>query len=157
MALQTSGEISVDVPRDAAFAFLQDPHRLAACIPGCHDLREIGANRYAAVLTTRVAFLTLSFNVTIEILRMQAPESIEAGISGDAIGIVGHVSATASVRLTDEGGQRTMIRHATEIALTGKLGGLGQPVFRSTSAHLAREFGANLKHALEAKATGTPA
>ena len=150
MALQTSGEITVDVPRDAAFAFLQDPHRLAACIPGCRDLREIGPSRYAAVLSSRVAFMTLSFNVTIEILRLEAPDAIDAAITGDAIGLVGHVSATASVRLTDEGGQRTTIRYATDVALTGKLGGLGQPVFRSTSAQLAREFGANLKKALEA-------
>jgi len=150
MAVETSGETLVDVPRDVAFAFLQDPYRLAACIPGCRDLRDIGPNRYAAVLTSRVGFMTLSFTVTIEILGMQAPESIDAAIVGDAIGLVGHVSATASVRLADDGGQRTMVRYATDIALTGKLGGLGQPVFRSTSAKLAREFGANLKKALEA-------
>lgn len=157
MSLQTSGDISVDVPRDAAFAFLQDPHRLAACIPGCRDLREIGPNRYAAVLASRVAFMTLSFNVTIEILRLEAPETIEAAITGDAVGLAGHVSAAATVRLTDEGGQRTTIRYTTDIALTGTLGGLGQPVFRATSAQLAREFGANLKQALEAQPTGMPA
>jgi carbon monoxide dehydrogenase subunit G len=157
MAVETSGETSVDVPRDTAFAFLRDPHRLAACIPGCRDLREIGTNRYAAVLTSRVGFMTLSFNLTIEIVGIQAPESIDAAIVGDAIGLVGHVTATASVRLADAGGQRTIVRYATGIALTGKLGGLGQPVFRSTSAQLAREFGANLKKALEALPTGTPA
>lgn len=157
MSLHTSGDISVDVPREAAFTFLQDPHRLAACIPGCRDLREIGANRYAAVLSSRVAFMTLSFNVTIEILHVEAPHAIEAAITGDAVGLAGRVSATAAVRLTDEGEQRTLIRYTTDIALTGKLGGLGQPVFRATSAHLAREFGANLKQALEAQPTGTPA
>jgi len=156
MALQTSGEITVDVPRDTAFAFLQDPHRLAACIPGCRDLRAIGPNRYAAVLSSRVAFMTLSFNVTIEILRVQAPDAIDAAITGDAIGLVGHVSAAASVRLAGDG-DRTTIRYTTDITLTGKLGGLGQPVFRSTSAQLAREFGANLKRALDPQPTGTPA
>lgn len=157
MALQTSGEVSVDVRRDTAFAFLQDPHRLAACIPGCRGLRDIGPNRYAAVLSSRVAFMTLSFNVTIEILRVEAPHAIDAAITGDAVGLPGHVSATAAVRLTDEDGRRTTIRYTTEIALTGKLGGLGQPVFRATSAQLAREFGANLKKALEAQLTETPA
>jgi carbon monoxide dehydrogenase subunit G len=157
MSLHTTGEITVDVPRDAAFTFLQDAHRLAACIPGCRDLREIGPNRYAAVLSSRVAFMTVSFNVTIEILRVEAPHAIEAAIAGDAVGLAGHVSAAAAVRLTDEGGQRTTIRYTTETALTGRLGGLGQPVFRATSAQLAREFGANLKKALEAQPTGTPA
>lgn len=157
MALHTTGDVSVDVPRSVAFSFLQDPHRLAACIPGCREVREIGPNRYAAVLSSRVAFITLGFNVTIEILRLEAPDTIEASISGDAVGLVGHVSATAAVHLTDESTHRTRIRYTTDVALTGKLGGLGQPVFRSTSAQLAREFGANLKRALEAQPTGTPA
>lgn len=157
MALHTSGEISVGVPRDAAFEFLRDPQRLAACIPGCRDLREVGANRYTAVLTSRVAFITLSFNVVIEIVRMEAPEALDAAITGDAIGLVGHVSATASVRLADDGAHRTTVSYTTDVALTGKLGGLGQPVFRSTSAQLAREFGANLKQSLEAERTGAPA
>jgi hypothetical protein len=157
MALQTSDEIVVDVPRSVAFAFLQNPHRLAACIPGCRDLREVGPNRYAAVLSSRVAFMTLSFNVTIEILRMDAPDAIDAAITGDAIGLVGHVSATASVRLAEADAQRTTIHYTTDIALTGKLGGLGQPVFRSTSAQVAREFGANLKKSIESQPTGTPA
>ena len=157
MGLETSGEILVDVRRDAAFAFLQDPHRLAACIPGCRDLRVIGPNRYAAVLSSRVAFMTLSFNITIEIRRIEAPHAMDATITGDAVGLVGHVTATASVRLDEEGEERTMIRYTTDVALTGKLGGLGQPVFRSTSARLSREFGANLKTALEAQPTGTAA
>jgi carbon monoxide dehydrogenase subunit G len=157
MSLQTSSDISVDVPRDVAFAFLQDPQRLATCIPGCRDLRELTPNRYSAVLTSRVAFMTLSFKVTIEVLRLDPPHAIDAAITGDAVGLVGHVAATAAVRLVDEGAHRTTIRYTTDIALTGKLGGLGQPVFRATSAQLAREFGANLKKALEAQRTGTPA
>ncbi len=157
MPLHTSGEVSVDVPRDAAFAFLQNPHRLAACIPGCRDLREIGPNRYAAVLSSRVAFMTVSFNVTIEILRLEAPHTIEAAIAGGAVGLAGRVSATAAVHLTEESEQRATIRYSTDVALTGKLGGLGQPVFRATSAQLAREFGANLKKALDTQPSGTPA
>lgn len=151
MALHTSGEISVDVPRDVAFSFLQDPQRLAACIPGCRDLRELASNRYSAVLSSRVAFITVSFKVTIEIVRLDPPHAIGATITGDAVGLAGHVAAAAAVVLTDEDGQRTTIRYTTDIALTGKLGGLGQPVFRATSAQLAREFGDNLKHALEAQ------
>ncbi|OFW00266.1 MAG: hypothetical protein A3I61_08900 [Acidobacteria bacterium RIFCSPLOWO2_02_FULL_68_18] len=157
MGLQTSGDISVDVPRSAAFTFLQDPRRLAACIPGCRDLREIGPNRYSATLSSRVAFMTVSFNVTIDVERVDPPHAIHATITGDAVGLAGHVAATATVQLVEQGQDRTTIRHTTDIALTGKLGGLGQPVFRATSAQLAREFGANLKTALERQRTGTPA
>jgi len=157
MALHTSGDITVAVPRGEAFAFVQDPERLAACIPGCRDLRELGPGRYAAVLTGRVAFMTVRFNVTIEILNVDPPHAIDAQISGDAIGLVGHVAATAAVRLTAEGNEHTRLTYSMDIALTGKLGGIGQPVFQATSARLAREFGDNLKKAIEGQRTGTAA
>jgi carbon monoxide dehydrogenase subunit G len=157
MALHTSGHITVAVPRAEAFAFVQDPERLATCIPGCSDLRELEPARYAAVLTGRVAFMTVRFNVTIEILNVDPPQAIDARISGDAIGLVGHVAATAAVRLTAEGDEQTRLSYSMDIALTGKLGGIGQTVFQATSVRLAREFGDNLKRAIEGQRTGTAA
>jgi carbon monoxide dehydrogenase subunit G len=167
MGLQTSGEVLVAVPRGAAFDFLQNAERLAACIPGCRDLRALEpadltrpAPRYSAVLSSRVAFLTVSFTVTIDITRVDPPHAIEATITGDAVGVAGHVVAKAAVALSDAGPQQTTVRYTTDITLTGRLGGIGQPVFRATSAQLAREFGDNLKGALEAQSTphtqGTP-
>jgi len=156
MSFETAGDIAVDVDRASAFAFVRDPQRLATCIPGCRDLRELSPGRYSAVLTGRVAFMTLSFKAVIEVIRMEPPTAIEATITGDAIGLPGHIVAKASVELTDAGEHRTAIRYVTAVGLTGKLGGIGQPVFRATSAQLAREFGANLKKAIEAR-TETPA
>lgn len=150
MALHTSGEVFVDVDRTAAFTFLQDARRLAACIPGCRSVRELAPNRYAAELSNRVAFMTLNFNVTIEVVKVVPPSALEATIAGDAVGLAGHVAATAAVNLIEAGDGRTIIRYATDVALTGRLGGLGESVFRATSAKLSREFGATLKNALEA-------
>ena len=101
--------------------------------------------------------MTVRFNVMIEILNVDRPQAIEAQISGDAVGLVGHVAATAAVRLTDEGDERTRLTYSMEIALTGKLGGIGQSVFQATSVRLAREFGDNLKKAIEGQRTGTAA
>ncbi len=149
MALQTTGQIRVDVDRATAFDLVGDPMRLAQCIPGCKDLREISPGRYSAVLTNQVAFITLSFKVTVEIVKVEPPNSIEAKITGDGIGIAGRVVANAGLQLSDAGPGRTDIRYAASIGLTGKLGGLGEPVFRAKSAEVAREFGTNLKAALQ--------
>lgn len=149
MALQTTGEIVVDVERDAAFRFIQVPEQLAQCIPGCHDLRQIAPERFAAVLTNQLAFMTLNFQVTVEVVKVDPPRSIEAKISGKPIGFVGQLTASASLELQEAGPGRTRIRHASDVGLTGKLGGLGQPVFRAKSSEMAAQFGANLKAALE--------
>jgi len=149
MAVETSGEITVDVDRSTAFAVVRNPTRLARCIPGCKDLRELAPDRYTAVLTGQVAFMTLSFKVNIDVTRIDEPSALEARVTGDAVGLAGHVVATAHLQLEDAADRRTVVRYATEIGLTGRLGGLGQPVFKATSAKMAREFGANLKAEIE--------
>ena len=157
MAVETSGEITVAVDRSTAFAVVRNPARLARCIPGCKDLRELGPDRYSAVLTSQVAFMTMSFNVTIDVTRIDEPSTLEAKIAGDAVGLAGHIVATARLQLDEAPDNRTIVRYTTEMGLTGKLGGLGQSVFKATSAKMAREFGENLKAEIERGEAEPPA
>jgi carbon monoxide dehydrogenase subunit G len=154
MAFQTTGKIRVDVSRHTAFDFVQDPIRLAQCIPGCKDLCELSPGRYSAMLTNQVGFMTLSFRVIVEIVNIAPPSAIDTKITGDSIGVVGRVVANAEVRLL-EAGSHTDVQYAATVGLTGKLGGLGEPVFRAKSAEVARQFGINLKSAIEGKLSDT--
>ncbi|SRR5579883_1470691 len=155
--LETVGEIIVDVDRETAFRFVQVPEQLARCIPGCSDLREVGPGRFTATLTSEVSFMALKFQVVVEVARIEPPNEIEARITGRPTGISGNLTATAALRLMDAGPRRTLIRHSSNVGLTGKLGSLGQPVFRAKSAEMSAKFAANLKAALEASAAGTQA
>ncbi|MGE3840331.1 MAG: CoxG family protein [Vicinamibacterales bacterium] len=156
MALKTTGEVEVAASRPVAFAFVSDPTRLAACIPGCRDLREVAPGRFEARLSSRIAVSVLDFKVQIEVGRVEPPRSIEASIAGDAIGLSGRVSAMAGLELEEANASRTVIRYAADVSLTGKLGSIGQPVFRATSTQLGRQFGENLKAAVEALPRATP-
>jgi len=149
VALQTSGQIRVELDRATVFETVRDPVWLAQCIPGCKDLREISEGRYSAVLTNEVGFITLSFKVIVEIVKIDPPKAIEAKITGDAVGLVGRVQATAALDLSEPGPGQTEIRYSSSVSLTGKLGGLGEPVFRAKSVDVARQFGANLKAAID--------
>ena len=149
MAIQTAGAVSVNADRTVAFGIISDPLRLARCVPGCHDLREISPGRYSAVITNKVAIIALSFKVIVEIVKIEPPNTIEAKLTGDAIGLSGRVIATASLRLGSGDDGHTGIAYSADVALTGKLGGLGESVFRTKSAELAREFAANLKATIE--------
>ena len=149
MPLQTSGQVRVDVDRATAFDFVRDPVSLAACIPGCRDLQEVSPGIYSAVLTNEVAFITLSFKVRVEVIKVEAPDTIEAKITGETIGLAGRVTANAALRLAEIGPTQTEIRYTSNLSLAGKLGGLGEPVFRAKSAEVSRQFGANLRTAIE--------
>jgi carbon monoxide dehydrogenase subunit G len=150
MAFQTSGEFVVAVDRDTAFGFVGDAVRVAKCIPGCTDLAELSPGRYSAVLTNEVAFITLRFKVIVEVVKLEPPNAIEAKVTGETIGLAGRVTANAGLQLSEAGPKTTEVRYTSNVALAGKLGGLGEPVFRAKSAEAARQFGVNLKAAIEA-------
>ena len=149
MAFQTSGSFTVDVDRETAFGVIGDAVRVAQCIPGCTELTELSPGRYSAVLTNDVAFITLRFKVIVEVLKMEPSNAIEAKITGDTIGLAGRVTASAGLQLSEVGPKQTQVRYTSNVSLAGKLGGLGEPVFRAKSADVARQFGVNLKAAIE--------
>jgi carbon monoxide dehydrogenase subunit G len=145
--LQTGGNFDVAVPQDRAFAFINNPQMLATCIPGCSDLKDLGDNKYSAKLTNRVGPISLTFDVVVELTKVEPPSAIDASVSGNAAG--GRLTASATVRLAAIDGENTKVTYTVELGLTGKLGGIGQPVFRSKSDELSKKFGANVRAALE--------
>lgn len=151
--MQTGGEFTVAVAQDRAFAFVSDPFKIATCIPGCSDLREIASGKYAAKLSNRVGPISISFDVTVELSNVVSPSAIDAVVSGNAAGLGGRLTATAAVRLAPAGAANTTVTYTVDLSLTGKLGGIGQPVFRAKSDELSKKFGANVRAALESGAT----
>jgi uncharacterized protein len=151
--LQTGGEFTVAVARPAAFAFLSDPFALARCIPGCSDLRETAPGRYAAKLTNRVGPISVAFASPVELTNVVPPSALDAVVTGNAAGLGGRLTATAAVRLAAVDELHAAVTYTVDLALTGKLGGIGQPVFRAKSDELSKMFGANVRAALESGAT----
>jgi uncharacterized protein len=147
--VQTTGTITIGAPRADVYAFVSDPQRLATCIPGCSDLQEIAPGKYSAVLSNKVAFLSVKFDVVVQIVREVPSEAIDATITGNPVGLAGRLEARAGVRLSDAAAGATQIAYDVELGLTGKLGGLGQPVFKAKSEELSLAFGTNLKNAIE--------
>jgi hypothetical protein len=58
------------------------------------------------------------------------------------------------VRLDAVDAAHTKVAYTIDLGLTGKLGGIGQPVFRAKSDELSKKFGANVRTALESGETG---
>ena len=58
---------------------------------------------------------------------------------GTPLGIVGRLTATATTRLSEAGGQ-TLIHYAIDAAITGKLGSMGQPVLKAKAKDMEKHF-----------------
>ena len=149
--MKLSGEITVKAPRAKVFDALRDPHFFASCIDGVGDLAQLDANRYDAVLETKVAYIQLKFKVVVEMTRIDPPNEIEARVEGVPIGVVGRLAATSLTRLVEDG-DSTCIQYEIDASLTGKLGALGAPVMKSKAKEMEKQFAARLRDAFEARA-----
>jgi carbon monoxide dehydrogenase subunit G len=148
--MKFTGVLTVNAPRAAVFDALRDARFFASCVDGVRDLAEIGPDRYSAIFETNVAYMKFTFKVTVELTRAEAPSEIEAKVEGTPLGIVGRMVAT-SITTLSEAGDATRIDYAVDVALTGKLGSLGQPVLRSKARELEKQFAARLAAAFNAE------
>jgi len=146
--MKLSGDIRIKAARDKVFEALRDPQFFASCIEGIRDLKEIDATHYDAVLETKVAYLQFKFRITVELTRVEPPREIEARIEGTPLGVVGRLTATSRTRLSEEPGG-TLVEYEIDTALTGKLGGIGQPVLKSKAKQMEKQFFARLRAAFE--------
>ena len=150
--MKISGEIKVKAKRAAVFDALCDARFFASCIDGVGELTQIDERSYAAILETKVAYLQFKFKITVQLLRAEPPSRIEAKIEGAPLGIVGHLAA-ATVTTLAEAGDETVISYTMDMALTGKLGAIGQPVLKSKAREMEKQFTRNLEAAFESATT----
>jgi len=141
-----TGEITLPAPREAVFQVLQNAPFFASCVEGVHDLEEIDATHYDAILDTKVAYMSFVFKVTVEITRLSPPERIEAKIEGMPLGIVGRFTAVSTTDLI-EAGNETLVKYAIDATITGKLGSMGQPVLKSKAKEMERKFAEKMRAA----------
>jgi carbon monoxide dehydrogenase subunit G len=152
--MKFTGRIDVAAPRQAVFEKLRDAHFFASCVDGVHDLVEIDDRHYTATLETRVAYIKFKFAVSVEIVELDEPVRVVARVEGTPIGIVGRLTATSTGNLEEQDGG-TAVNYEFDVALTGKLGSLGQPVLKSKAKEMERQFASRIQAKFQAANAGS--
>ena len=100
-----------------------DANAIAACLPGCRELRPLGDDRYQANLTIGVAAVSGSFAVTIALLDKVPPHSYR--LSVEATGKPGFARGSAAIVLSPED-TRTAVTVTAEAEVGGLIARVGQ-------------------------------
>ena len=137
--MEFKGEITVAAPRAEVYARIRDAEFFVSCIEGVRDLEVVDDTHYTAVMESKVAYIKVSFDVSVEVLRDEAPNLIEAKIEGRPIKLAGRLAATSLTRLAEADGG-TKISYETALSLTGKLGSLGRPALTAKAKEMEKLF-----------------
>jgi carbon monoxide dehydrogenase subunit G len=121
--VQLQGSYTIDAAPEAVWKLLMDTTAIAACLPGCKELRPLGDDRYAAELVVGIAAITGSYAATVTIADKKPPQSYRLLV--DASGRTGFVKGDAVITLVAAGGATSVTVSATADA-GGLLARVGQ-------------------------------
>ena len=136
--MELKGEYRIPAPRERVWSMLNDPAVLRACIPGCESLDGSIEEGFSARVTTKVGPVKATFNGSVELSNVNAPESYT--ISGEGKGgVAGFAKGGADVHLAEDGGE-TVLTYNASAQVGGKLAQLGARLIDSTAKKLADQF-----------------
>lgn len=121
--MQITGTYPFNAPPAAVWELLMNTETLAACIPGCKELRPLGGDRYAADVTVGVAAMTATYAANVTLADKNAPTSYRLVV--EAKGRPGFVNGNAHVTLAAADAGTMVTVHATADA-GGMIARVGQ-------------------------------
>ena len=135
-AITGDGSYSVPASPQQVWDTLIDPKRLAAVIPGCHELELVGENEYLAEVTLGVGPVSGKFRARVKLSDMDEPNSVV--LSGDLSGPLGSSSGSGHVTLS--GADETEVAFSYEVEITGKVAAIGGRMLDGATRMIIKQF-----------------
>ena len=136
--MELSDEITINAPRDAVYAALNDPEVLQRCIPGCEELIQHSPTDLEAKVLLKIGPVKARFAGVVALDTAGAPNAFSLTGEGKG-GAAGFAKGGADVTLTEvEGGTR--LAYVAKVEVGGKIAQLGSRLIKGTAAKLSTRF-----------------
>jgi hypothetical protein len=137
--MQMNDSQRIPASKQKVWAALNDPDILKQCIPGCKSLEMATPNEMTATVVLKVGPVKATFGGKVTLSDLDPPNSYR--ISGEGSGgIAGFAKGGASVKLSEESADVTILSYEVDAQIGGKLAQLGGRLIDSTARKLAGEF-----------------
>ena len=137
--MQMSDSQRIAASKEKVWAALNDPAVLKQCIPGCQSLEMSSPTDMTATVVIKVGPVKATFGGKVTLSDLDPPNSYR--ITGEgAGGVAGFAKGGATVKLTSESPDVTVLQYDVDAQIGGKLAQLGGRLIDSTAKKLAGEF-----------------
>jgi hypothetical protein len=143
------GEHTFPGPRETVWTLLQDPEVLAKAMPGARRLTMTGDGAYQGVIRIGVGPVTAAeWSLNVTLADRVHPASYVMNV--ESKGALGFTRGAATVHL-DEVDEGTRMRYHADLAVGGKVAGVGQRLLDQVAKMLTRQGLDALNKELEAR------
>jgi uncharacterized protein len=137
--MQMNDSQRIPASREKVWAALNDPEILRQCIPGCQSLGQTAPNEMTATVVFKVGPVKATFGGRVTLSDLDPPNGYR--ISGEGSGgVAGFAKGGATVKLTADGVDVTILSYEVDAQIGGKLAQLGSRLIDSTAKKLAGQF-----------------
>lgn len=150
MKLSYSGQEHVQAPPAAVWAFVQDPERVARCLPDVQQVVVHDATHMDATVQVGVGMVRGKFKFKIEVQPDAAQSRVNVKVQGGGLGSV--VDLTASANVVDNGDGTTTLDWTGDATMRGPVATVGGRVLDAQAQKLIRQTFQNLSAQVEARA-----
>lgn len=123
MKLSYSGQEKVQAPPAAVWAFVQDPERVAACLPDVQDIKVTGPSQMEALVNVGVGMVRGKFKFNIDVQPDEANNRVNVTVKGGGLGSV--VDMTAGANIVDNGDGTTTLDWQGDASMRGPVATVG--------------------------------
>jgi carbon monoxide dehydrogenase subunit G len=137
--MQLGSSFRVPADPDTVFQKFLDAPTMQSCIPGCEELTRTDERHFTGRLLNQIAHVKFDAAFSAEITELDPPRQVVALLKGEdmRLGSSLKLNATLTVRPDGDGSE---VSYAMDMALWGKLGRLGESIFRRRTAEVEKQF-----------------
>jgi len=133
-----SGEERIPATQADAWAALNDPAMLKACVPGCESIERTAENEYQVLMVARIGPVSAKFNGKLSLSDLNPPDSYAIAFEGQG-GAAGFGKGSAQVQLAPDG-EGTRLSYQVKANVGGKLAQIGSRLVDAAARKLAQDF-----------------
>jgi carbon monoxide dehydrogenase subunit G len=143
----------VPAPSRQVMPLLLDAPTMGACIPGCTEFVQVDEKTYTGRLVNEVAHVRFNAAFSAEITARDEQE-VRAVLRGEDKKLASTLKLDATLRVVPDG-DSSLVSYTIEMAMWGKLGRMGESIFRRRTAEVEKEFVAAFTRACREQQAGT--
>jgi uncharacterized protein len=153
MAIKIEKTFRVDEPVEKVWAFLSDPRKVGACVPGAQITEQVDERTYKGAIKVKVGPSVTDYKGEVQIVRLdEAAHEIEILGKGQDVRGKGSASMkmTGKLRAVDGG---TEVINISELNVVGILAQMGSRVITEVSNIMFEQFVNNFRKRLQSPGT----
>lgn len=132
--------VEIEAPAGAVWAYLADPERVAAALPGAEITRKVGENAYEGGMSVKVGPLAASYIGTVAFEFDESERAAVVRARGKGKAGMGSADMTMRSKVEALGPERTRVTVSATLAVTGVLAQLGRGMIQHVSKKMFKEF-----------------